>query len=309
MSTAIVFDLVLKRAVQAASVVPVALPNVAQGDIVPLALYFQTRDAAGDLVYQDNAGATVKAAIVVPASKPTGGTFTLTCDGDTTTALAYNATAATVQAALEALAAIGAGNVAVTGPAGGPWKAVFQDDLANTDVPLITGDGRLLTPQAQALTAVAVAGGGGNDEIQVIRLARAPLALCVGTEIGDANHGWDVILDMDTLGIAELVEGKTGSRATLEVELTRPDGSRETFQESILVINDGIEQGGATPLSLEDALTESTADARYVRKAGSVMTGDLEFNTAVIGVILKSPAGTRARLTLNDDMTIQVTPL
>lgn len=45
---------------------------------------------------------------------PTGGTFTLT-SGTATSALPYNATAAQVQAALEALASVGAGNVVVSG--------------------------------------------------------------------------------------------------------------------------------------------------------------------------------------------------
>lgn len=45
----------------------------------------------------------------------TGGTYTLTFGGQTTTALAYNATAATVQAALVALSSVGASKVTVTG--------------------------------------------------------------------------------------------------------------------------------------------------------------------------------------------------
>jgi PKD repeat protein len=45
----------------------------------------------------------------------TGGTFTLALGGQTTAPLAYNATAAQIQAALEALSTIGAGNVQVTG--------------------------------------------------------------------------------------------------------------------------------------------------------------------------------------------------
>ena len=45
---------------------------------------------------------------------PTGGTFTLSA-GTATSALPYNATPAQVQAALEALASVGAGNVVVTG--------------------------------------------------------------------------------------------------------------------------------------------------------------------------------------------------
>jgi hypothetical protein len=45
----------------------------------------------------------------------TGGTYTLTFGGQTTTAIAYNAAAATVQAALVALSSVGAGKVTVTG--------------------------------------------------------------------------------------------------------------------------------------------------------------------------------------------------
>jgi hypothetical protein len=46
---------------------------------------------------------------------PTGGTFTLTFGGQTTGAIAFGASADTVQAALEALSSIGQGNVKVTG--------------------------------------------------------------------------------------------------------------------------------------------------------------------------------------------------
>ena len=50
------------------------------------------------------------------------GTFTLTFGGQTTAAIAYNATAATVQSALQSLSSIGSGNVLVSGPAGGPCR-------------------------------------------------------------------------------------------------------------------------------------------------------------------------------------------
>jgi hypothetical protein len=48
---------------------------------------------------------------------PTGGTFTLSFSGQTTAAIAYNASAATVQAALQGLSSIGSGNVLVAGAA------------------------------------------------------------------------------------------------------------------------------------------------------------------------------------------------
>jgi len=78
-------------------------------------------------------------------SDPDGGTFTLTYGANTTAGLAYNASAATIQTALEALASIGAGNAAVDGNDGGPWLVSFQGTLAAQAVSLITGSGASLT--------------------------------------------------------------------------------------------------------------------------------------------------------------------
>lgn len=67
------------------------------------------------------------------------GTITITFDGKTTTAIAYNATAAAVQAALEALSNIAVGDVTVTG---GPLPALitltFGGVYADVNVPAIT---------------------------------------------------------------------------------------------------------------------------------------------------------------------------
>lgn len=49
------------------------------------------------------------------AGKPTGGTFTITYDSDTTDAIPYNATAGAVQSAVEKLGKVGPGNAVVTG--------------------------------------------------------------------------------------------------------------------------------------------------------------------------------------------------
>lgn len=58
---------------------------------------------------------------------PTGGTYTITYGGQTTAPLAPNATPAQVQAALQALSTIGAGNVTVTGTAGVTYNIVSQN--------------------------------------------------------------------------------------------------------------------------------------------------------------------------------------
>lgn len=75
----------------------------------------------------------------------TGGTFTLTARGGTTAAIAYNATAAQVEAAMEAVIEIG-DNVTVTGAGSSadPWVIEFDNDLTLTDVTM-TGDGSSLT--------------------------------------------------------------------------------------------------------------------------------------------------------------------
>jgi hypothetical protein len=57
--------------------------------------------------------------------------FTLSWGGQTTGAIIFSATsAAAIQAALQALSSIGAGNVAVTGPNAGPWVVEFTGTLA-----------------------------------------------------------------------------------------------------------------------------------------------------------------------------------
>ena len=95
---------------------------------------------AGTLDLNGAAGALMSAAPVSAVQTitfggtVTGGTFTLSFNGEMTQPIAYSATAATLQAnilaALVALPNIGAGNVAVS--AASPWTVTFQGALANT---------------------------------------------------------------------------------------------------------------------------------------------------------------------------------
>lgn len=63
--------------------------------------------------------------LVTVTGSPTGGTFTLKVNGVQTSAIAYNAAASVVEAALEAVA-VNTPNATVTGSAGGPWTATFD---------------------------------------------------------------------------------------------------------------------------------------------------------------------------------------
>lgn len=93
------------------------------------------------------AGGTDEVQTVTITGSPTGGTFTLTFRGVTTAGIAYNATATTVEDALEAIAGIGNGDVRVTGGAlpGTPVIVTFINDLGHQDVPLMTASGASLT--------------------------------------------------------------------------------------------------------------------------------------------------------------------
>jgi len=86
---------------------------------------------------------------------PTGGDFTLTYAGQTTGAIAFDATAAAVDTALEALSNIEVGDVAVTGDAGGPYTVTFGGALAFTNVAEMTASGAGLTGGTTPAVAIA----------------------------------------------------------------------------------------------------------------------------------------------------------
>lgn len=98
----------------------------------------------------------------------TGGTYTLTFGGQTTGAIAEAATAAVVEAALEALSTIGENDVKVTGAAGGPYTIEFQGALGKQNVAAIITDGALLTGGAgTAVIATTTPGVAAVTEISV----------------------------------------------------------------------------------------------------------------------------------------------
>lgn len=91
---------------------------------------------------------------------PTGGTFTLTFSGQTTAAISFDATAATVQAALVALSNVSAGDVTVTGGPGPgtAYTVTFGGAYFNQDVPAMTATGSFtggITPAVAVTTATA----------------------------------------------------------------------------------------------------------------------------------------------------------
>lgn len=117
--------------------------------------------AIGGDVISTGAG-TSEVQTVTITGTPTGGTFTLTFDGETTAPIAYNAINTAVDSALEALPNIGVGEVAVTGGPGPgtPYTVTFLTSLG--DVPQMTADGAALTGGTAPAVAVTTATPGNN---------------------------------------------------------------------------------------------------------------------------------------------------
>ena len=129
------------------------------GDASPkgcLEVYTQIAGAMHDLtlivhghadMHFSHAAPSNRASLVTITGVPTGGTFTLTYGGQTTTALAYNAAGTAVQAALIALSTLVGSSVMVYGgtggvaPAGGPWTI----SLTIADPTALTASGAGLT--------------------------------------------------------------------------------------------------------------------------------------------------------------------
>lgn len=85
----------------------------------------------------DPAPGTSEVQTITITGAPTGGTFTLSYGGSSTTALAFNANAAAVQAALESLPQFNPGDLSVTGT-NPNFTVTFTGPLASTNVAQIT---------------------------------------------------------------------------------------------------------------------------------------------------------------------------
>jgi RHS repeat-associated protein len=147
---------------------------------------------------------------VTLTGSPTGGTFTLTFRGQTTAPLAYNADAATVQSALQALSTIGAGNALVSGSAGGPWQVQFTGALSGTYVPPLTGNGSGLTGGTSPAVAVATQ----QDSYQVNALGEV-------TQATDRNgnvhqYSYDVLGRLTANAVTTLGAGVDASVRRIE---------------------------------------------------------------------------------------------
>ncbi len=74
--------------------------------------------------------------IATNSSAPTSGSWTFTFNGQTTSSIAYNASAATVQAAIGGLSSVGSGNCTVSGTSSAGYIVKFTNSLLGADTTL-----------------------------------------------------------------------------------------------------------------------------------------------------------------------------
>ncbi|MGW0948548.1 hypothetical protein ACWD4O_39160 [Streptomyces sp. NPDC002623] len=125
-------------------------------------------------LYGPYSGPTAEVQTVTITGSPTGGTYTLTFSGQTTAGIPYNATAAQVKAALEALSNIAPGDVTVSGgPHPGTVVSVtFAGAYLGEDVAQMTASAASLTggssPAVTVATGTAGGAAGASDGTQVL---------------------------------------------------------------------------------------------------------------------------------------------
>jgi hypothetical protein len=113
----------------------------------------------------ETAGTNEQQTVTISAA---GGTFTISFGGYTTVALAFNAIASVVQAALEALPSIGTNNVLV-GLGGSVYTLTFRNALGNTNVAAVTTNASLLTGGANtAVVATTVPGVAAIGQLVIV---------------------------------------------------------------------------------------------------------------------------------------------
>jgi hypothetical protein len=147
---------------------------------------------------------------VTVTGSPTGGTYTLTVttpDGaQTTAAIAYNATAATVQAAIEALSNVPTGAVSVSGS--GPYTVTFVGDLTDQVVTVALANNSLTggsSPSVTTVEAATTTNYSGLTDLYAVRIGM------------DGFHGVSVLGDLLKTWLPDFE--RAGAVKTGEVEM------------------------------------------------------------------------------------------
>ncbi len=138
--------------------------------------------AAGQVLEETNVAAATEVQTATVTGVPTGGTFVLgwpSLSGgyDVTVPIAFNAAAATVQTAVDAV--LGAGNTVVTGSVGGPYTITYAQEFLLQDIAVPVLVTNSLTGGTTPTVALATTTPGSSGAIGAYQAYSTGRASCV----------------------------------------------------------------------------------------------------------------------------------
>lgn len=214
----------------------------------------------------------IRVAVGAIDESPLAGTWTLSYGGDTTTALAFNATPAVVQAALNLLASITAAGGVTVAKIGDNYNIVFNAVGARTE---LTTNGASLIPLSAATVASLQTGDANKPAIYLVHLQRT------------------------VAGLATSFSPTAASAITVE-SLTAWDGTKATYRASI----SPDPKGGSFSLSFDAQTgTDVSSSAISVGASGLDVQNALSIGALADGKVSVTQVGAYAY-----DITVKTQP-
>jgi hypothetical protein len=199
------------------------------GTTVPVGARFSVAGSTREFYTVTAADNNENQKVVVDA---TSGNFTLTFSGQTTANILYNANAATVLAALEALSNIAPGDVEVSSPVASSWIIKFTGVYAGVNVPILTGTDVDLMGGADTITITTLNSGGTTgiitftpalataDGIPVDNAVITFLPARIEIRIGEGNLTWTEAKEYEyVLDRGDLDTVREGDQQPVEVTI------------------------------------------------------------------------------------------
>lgn len=290
-----------------------------------------------DLAWTDNAAAVAginEVQTITFDATPIAGTFTLTYDGQTTDAIAYDADAAAIVAALEATAAFEVGDVAVD-RTGNVITITYQGGLAAMSLPEITADASLLKQAAETIGIAVTQSGNapvdsvpsintttsavtGVNEVQTITFDATPdsgsWTINGETVASGASAAWsDVEAAIEAAGLPCAVTGTFGGGFVVTFDSQAPVSALTVVTSSLLdsgstAVGNTVTEttAGVTSVHQVDTVTfDSTAVAGSMTLDGNSLAYDTNASTLTISGAMASgtPASGSILITWDDDQS------
>ena len=213
--------------------------------------------------------------------------------------ISYAASAATLEAALEATEAVV--GVTVTKASAAPNFVVEWDSVGA--VALLVGGPSSLTPASAVVTSELQAGSASAVERQIVRLTRQPYAL--QTVWSTITNGWSARLQCNTRGLLDFLGSSVSAFSTLELELTDSSSNVRTVgQIDCMIRNEAIDEASTIPTpfpNIGSYLTATQVNQNFVQNRFQVTALD-GGGTALDGI----PTGTTALPTVPTDALVAI---